>query len=151
MCCHLDAPCLAASHVPAQIYAKIQEGVFDVSNETFGIRVVRIMLPFLWLAVAVGCAVPRAACRVLCRVPPSCLPHAQGVRAQGRQHDPVGVHGPVAGSARDHVDHKHWPACSPFARTLDPHAWLTHFTGTRAGPVLLPGVVSLARCRGCRA
>ena len=24
-----------------QIYAKIQEGVFDVSNETFGIRVVR--------------------------------------------------------------------------------------------------------------
>jgi hypothetical protein len=29
----------------AQIYAKIQEGVFDVSNETFGIRVVSVFRP----------------------------------------------------------------------------------------------------------
>ena len=99
MCCHLDAPCLAASHVPAQIYAKIQEGVFDVSNETFGIRVVRIMLPFLWLAVAVGCAVPRAACCVACR-PRACRTHKVCVRKVGsmtrwacmaRWRDPRGI------------------------------------------------------------
>jgi hypothetical protein len=64
-----------------QIYAKIQEGVFDVSNETFGIRVVRVcrLLFSVCRPLFSVCRPLFSVCRPLFSV---CSPRSRPVSAQ---------------------------------------------------------------------